>query len=234
MSSDRNQLLIPVPTILVVVGITFKYPFSAACGQHQRGNWGYGGVWLDRYDLRNTRMLLFYYLCVASLLLLHVTLFIWKCIRAQFKYQLINTIIQIIWHVSYSKVPQKLSFIQICPCLKFESKIDLEIWRKMTVFFAKNRAKVKTYHFFAKKHPKITKSYCKKSENVNFYALPIVKNTSFYTPFWPFTRKSIKLVLMSEANFRNAFLHLRGFWKDRNCIFEILKISKNVNFPPPF
>ena len=104
----------------------------------------------------------------------------------------------------------------------------------MTVFFAKNRAKVKTYHFFAKKHPKMTKSYCKKSENVNFYALPIVKNTSFYTPFWPFTRKPIKVKPMSEANFRNRFVHLRGFWKARNCIFEILKISKNVNFPPPF
>ena len=157
-----------------------------------------------------------------------------KCIRAQFKYQLINTIIQIIWHVSYSKTIKKLTCIQICPCLKIELNFESKIWRKLSVFFAKNRAKVKTYHFFAKKHPKMTKSYCKKSENVNFYALPIVKNTSFYTPFWPFTRKSIKLVLMSEANFRNRFVHLRGFWKARFCIFEILKISKNVNFPPSF
>ena len=234
LRTDRNQLLIPVPTILVVVGITFKYPFSAACGQHQRGNWGYGGVWLDRYDLRNTRMLLFYYLCVASMLLLHVTLSLWKCIRAQFKCQLINTIIQIICHVSMSKTIKNQSRIQFCPCLKIESDFDFKIWRNLSVFLRKNRAKVKTYHFFAKKHPKNPKSYCKKSENVNFYALPIVKNTSFYTRFWPFTRKPIKVKPMSEANFRNPFVHLRGFWKARNCIFEILKISKNVNFPPPF
>ena len=134
----------------------------------------------------------------------------------------------------YIKTIKNQLVYTIWTCLKFESKFDHEIWRKMTVFFAKNRAKVKTYHFFAKNDPKNTKSYCKKSENVNFYALPIVKNTSFYTPFWPFTRKSIKLVLMSEANFRNRFVHLRGFWKARNCIFEILKISKNVNFPPSF
>jgi hypothetical protein len=179
-------------------------------------------------------MLLFYYLCVASLLLLHVTLSCWKCIRAQFKYQLINTIIQIIWHVSYSKTIKKLTCIQFCPCLNFESKIDHEIWRKLTVFFAKNRAKVKTYHFFVKNDHFLAKSYCKSLKNCHFYTLRIVKNTSFYTRFWPFTRKSIKPVLMGGGNFRNPFVHLRGFWKARNCIFEILKISKNVNFPPSF
>ena len=145
-----------------------------------------------------------------------------------------HTIIQTIWHVSYSKTIKKLSSIQFCPCLKIESNLRSEKWRKLSVFFAKNRAKVKTYHFFAKKHPKMTKSYCKKSENVNFYALPIVKNTSFYTPFWPFTRKSIKPVLMGGGNFRNPFVHLRGFWKARFCIFEIFKISKNCQIPPPF
>ena len=104
----------------------------------------------------------------------------------------------------------------------------------MTVFFAKNRAKVKTYHFFAKKHPKMTKSYCKKSENVNFYALPIVKNTSFYTPFWPFTRKPINLVLMSEGEFDKWVCTPERVLEARFCIFEIFKISKNCQNPPPF
>lgn len=145
----------------------------------------------------------------------------------------INKIIQIVccWYPKTTKYEHVYSF---APVWKLSQNLRSEKWRKLSVFLRKNRAKVKTYHFFAKKHPKMTKSYCKKSENVNFYALPIVKNTSFYTPFWPFTRKSIKLVLMSEGNFTNRFVHLRGFWKARNCIFEILKISKNVNFPPPF
>ena len=179
-------------------------------------------------------MLLLYYLCVAHLLLLHVTLSLWKCIRAQFKYQLINTIIQIIWHVSYSKLIKNTFLSQFDTCLKLSSFLRLKKWRKMTVFFAKNRAKVKTYHFFVKNDHFLAKSYCKSLKNCHFYTLRIVKNTSFYTRFWPFTRKPIKVKPMSEANFRNRFVHLRGFWSAQFCIFEILKISKNDQNPPPF
>jgi hypothetical protein len=98
----------------------------------------------------------------------------------------------------------------------------------------KNRAKVKTYHFFAKNDPKNPKSYCKKSENVNFYALPIVKNTSFYTPFWPFTRKPNISVLMSEGEFQKPVCTPERVLEARFCIFEIFKISKNSQIPPPF
>lgn len=219
LRTDRNQLLIPVPTILVVVGITFKYPFSAACGQHQRGNWGYGGVWLDRYDLRNTRMLLFYYLCVASLLLLHVTHFTLKCIRAHLKYQPDTYNHPNYMTRYYTKNDQKHVTYPVLPLSENWVKIWLQNLAKIECFFAKNRAKVKTYHFFAKKHPKMTKSYCKKSENVNFYALPIVKNTSFYTPFWPFTRKPIKMKPMSEAFFYKWVCTPERVLEARFCIF---------------
>ena len=153
LSSDRNQLLIPVPTILVVVGITFKYPFSAACGQHQRGNWGYGGVWLDRYDLRNTRMLLFYYLCVASLLLLHVTLSLWKCIRAQFKYQPVPH-----HHPNYMtrfllKNDQKHVTYPISPLLKNWVKNRSRNLAKIDRFFCKKPGKSENIPLFCQKWP---------------------------------------------------------------------------------
>ena len=104
----------------------------------------------------------------------------------------------------------------------------------MTVFFAKNRAKVKTYHFFAKKHPKMTKSYRENVKKGHFYALPIVKNTSFYTPFWPFTRKPIKLKPMGEGEFQKPVCTPERVLEARFCIFEIFKISKNCQNPPPF
>ena len=105
---------------------------------------------------------------------------------------------------------------------------------KIECFFAKNRAKVKTYHFFAKKHPKMTKSYRENVKKGHFYALPIVKNTPFYTPFWPFTRKPINLVLMSEGEFQKPVCTPERVLEARFCIFEIFKISKNRQIPPPF
>ena len=124
--------------------------------------------------------------------------------------------------------------IQFGPCLKFESKSDPEIWRKMTGFLQKNRAKVKTYHFFAQKHPKMAKSYRENVKKGHFYALPIVKNTPFYTPFWPFTRKPIKLKPMGEGEFQKPICTPERVLEARFCIFEIFKISKNRQNPPPF
>ena len=153
LSSDRNQLLIPVATILVVVGITFKYPFSAACGQHQRGNWGYGGVWLDRYDLRNTRMLLLYYLCVAHLLLLHVTLSLWKCIRAHLKYQPDtynhpNYICSLVY-----KNDQKSTGIHDLDLSEIWVKIRSRNLAKIECFFCKKPGKSENIPLFCQKWP---------------------------------------------------------------------------------
>jgi hypothetical protein len=153
LSADRNQLLIPVPTILVVVGITFIFPFSAACGQHQRGKWGYGGVWLDRYDLRNTRMLLFYYLCVASLLLLHVTLSLWKCIRAQFKYQPDTYNHPNYMSRYYTKIDQKHVTLAVLPLSENWVKFEVRKMTKIECFFCKKPGKSENIPLFCQKTP---------------------------------------------------------------------------------
>ena len=153
LSSDRNQLLIPVATILVVVGIAFIFPFSAACGQHQRGKWGYGGVWLEWYTPRNTRKVAVISSMCCSFVASARNSFLWNSIRAQFKYQPVPH-----HHPNYMtrflvKNDQKAVKYPILPLSEIWVKIGPRNLAKNDHFFAKKLGKSENIPLFCQKWP---------------------------------------------------------------------------------